>query len=68
MPLACSTIFVTWHSPSGPSGGGDKCVTGDDQPELSVGQVVGLDWAHVYVTDPETGSKWPERIVTKLAE
>ena len=36
--------------------------------ELSVGQVVGLDWAHVYVTDPETGSKWPERIVTKLAE
>lgn len=36
--------------------------------ELSAGQVVGLDWAHVYVTDPETGSKWPERIVTKLAE
>ena len=36
--------------------------------ELSAGQVVGLDWAHVYVADPETGSKWPERIVTKLAE
>lgn len=35
---------------------------------LGVGQVVGLDWAHVYVTDPETGSKWPERIVTRLAE
>lgn len=36
--------------------------------ELSEGQVVGLEWAHVYVTDPATGSKWPERIVTKLAE
>lgn len=35
--------------------------------ELSQGQVVGLDWAHVYVTSPE-GSKWPERIVTRLAE
>ncbi len=35
---------------------------------LKPGQVVGLDWAHVYVTDPKTGSKWPERIVTRLAE
>lgn len=36
--------------------------------ELQKGQVVGLDWAHVYVTDPDSGSKWPERIVTRLAE
>ena len=35
--------------------------------ELKVGQVVGLDWKHVYVTSPE-GSKWPERVVTRLAE
>lgn len=35
---------------------------------LRPGQVVGLDWAHVYVTDPASGSKWPERVVTRLAE
>lgn len=34
---------------------------------LKVGQVVGLDWKHLYVTSPE-GSKWPERVVTRLAE
>ena len=35
--------------------------------ELKLGQVVGLDWKHVYVTSPE-GAKWPERVVTRLAE
>ena len=35
--------------------------------ELREGQIVGLDWTHVYVTSP-SGSKWPERIVTRLAE
>lgn len=34
---------------------------------LKPGQVVGLDWKHLYVTSPE-GSKWPERVVTRLAE
>ena len=34
---------------------------------LAPGQVVGLDWSHVYVTDAH-GSKWPERIITRLAE
>lgn len=33
---------------------------------LKPGQVVGLDWAHVYVT--EGGVSAPERIVTRLAE
>lgn len=35
---------------------------------LKQGQVVGLDWTHIYVTDPASGSKWPERVVTRLAE
>jgi hypothetical protein len=28
---------------------------------LKPGQKVKLYWEHIYVTDGETGSKWPER-------
>ena len=34
---------------------------------LSPGQRVKLEWAHVYRSDA-AGSRWPERIVTRLAE
>lgn len=33
---------------------------------LKPGQKVALSWKHVYVTDPATGSKWPERVVMFL--
>ena len=36
--------------------------------KLRPGQEVALTWWHVYVTDPATGSKWPERVVMNLAE
>ncbi len=34
--------------------------------ELEPGDRVKLGWAHVYVTDPASGSKWPERVITDL--
>ena len=33
---------------------------------LKPGQKVSLTWKHLYVTDPATGSKWPERVVMFL--
>jgi hypothetical protein len=34
---------------------------------LAPGQKVKLFWEHIYVTDPETRSKWPERPVRSIA-
>jgi hypothetical protein len=34
--------------------------------ELKPGSKVRLYWEHVYVTETETGSKWPERVLRSL--
>jgi hypothetical protein len=34
--------------------------------ELKPGQKVKLFWEHIYVTDTETGSKWPERPIRSI--
>jgi hypothetical protein len=33
---------------------------------LTPGQKVKIFWEHIYVTDPETNSKWPERPIRSI--